>query len=142
MNYAVNNNTPMSYGQYDLDILMRLVVIVDYNTRWLITCIDGEQVAMPIGGKYTIIKCTWIRIILIRVMKRYGTTTSSRSGITWYSSIVNHVMTNTHTDGIVDNNIAHRNQVFRSNIIRCSTLSSHDKLIRIREDTHLQWTMS
>ena len=39
-------------------------------------------------------------------------------------------MTNTHTDGIVDNNIAHRNQVLRSNIIRGSTLS-----VRIRGDT-------
>ena len=144
MNYAVSNNTPTSYGQYDLDVLLQLVVIVeDYNTHWLITCIGGEQVAMTIDAKYTTIKYTWIRVILIRVMKGYGTTsTSSHNGNTWYSSIVNHVMTNTHTDGIVDNNIAHRNQVFRSNIIRCSTLSSHDKLIRIREDTHLQWTMS
>jgi hypothetical protein len=130
MSYAVSDNTPTSYGQYDLDILMRLVVIVDYNTHWLITCIDGEQAAMPIDTKYTTIKYTWIRIILIRVMKGYGTSTSSRNGNTWYSSIVNHVMTNTHTDGIVDNNIAHRNQVLRSNIIRGSTLS-----VRIRGDT-------
>ena len=130
----MKTDTLTVHRQSDMDILLTLVVFTDYNTHWLITCIDGEQITMSIDRKYTTIKYTWIRIILIRVMKGYGTSTSSRSGNTWYSSIVNHVTTNTHTDGIINNNIAHRNQVFRSNIVRGNMLSSHDKLIRIHRD--------
>ena len=55
-------------------------------------------------------------------------------GDTWYILIISHATTNKHTDGIVIDKVAHRNQVSRSNLIRGNTLSSRDKLTRVRRD--------
>ena len=41
MHYAVNNNTLTTYGRSDLDILLQLVVIIDYNTHWF-TCMGSK----------------------------------------------------------------------------------------------------
>ena len=88
-----------------------------------------------INGKYTTIRYKWMWIMLVQVMMEHDTSKSIRSRHVWDNSMMNHVSTNTHTDGIVNNNVAHRNQVFRPNIVRGNMLSSHDKLIRIRGDT-------
>ena len=87
---------------------------------------------MTINGKYTTVRYSWIWVTLVQVMM--GTSTSIRNGNTWYSSIVNHMMTNKHTDGIVKSNVTHGNQVSRSNIICGNTLSSHDRSVRVHQD--------
>ena len=115
--YADNNGTPTLYDQSDLDTLFVSAISIDYNTNWLFTCIDGEQVTLPINGEYTTVRYSWIWIMLVRAMKGYNTSTTFRSGNTGYGLIVNRVLTNKHTDGIVHDNAAHGNQVPRSFII-------------------------
>ena len=64
---------------------------------------------------------------------KLNTLTSISSGNTWYSPIMN-CMTTNNTDGTIDDNVAHGNQVSRSSIIHSNTLSSHDRLIRVHRD--------
>ena len=99
-------------------------MFIDYNTHWLFTCIDGEHVTMPIDGKYCV-QYSWIWTILVRVMKGYNTSTTIRSGNTYYGSIVNHVLTGKHTDGIVHDNAAHGNQVSGSFTIRGNAFATY-----------------
>ena len=103
---------------------------------------DGEHVTMPIDGKYTIIKYRWIWIMLVRVKEGYDTSTPIRSGYAGYYSVVNHVLMSKHTVGIIDDNITHGNHVFRPNITRGNTLSSHDIRWHRFVEMHLQQTMS
>ena len=48
------------HDQYDLDILLQLVVIFDYNTHYTGLYMYGEQVAMSINGKYTTVRYSWM----------------------------------------------------------------------------------
>ena len=54
MHYAIINNTLTSNGRSDLDKLLQLVVIIDYNTHWLITCVDGEHIPLHDAVRYVV----------------------------------------------------------------------------------------
>ena len=49
--------------------------------------------------------------MLVQVIKGHNKSTLTRSWNTQYNLMVNHVLRNKHTDGIINDNVAHGNQV-------------------------------
>ena len=106
-----------------IDMVFVMDIFADYDTHWSVSCIDWEQAALPIDGKYTTVGYSW-HIMLVRVTKGY-TSTSIRSGNTCYILIISHATTNKHTDGIVIGKVAHGNQVSKPFTIRGDAFASY-----------------
>ena len=125
-NTEMCNDTLGYIASDQIVMVLVMVIFAGYNTHWLTMCINGEQSKLPIDGKHTTARYSW-NIMVVRVMKG-STSTSICNGNTWYISIVNHVTTNKHTDGIVIGRIrlAHENQVSRSNLIHDNTHAERD----------------